>query len=110
MRLDCRTFSFDEAAWRRARRSLEDEAPTDDQRLADALIKCRTLIGKTRSEVTSLLGEPDDGGSLSEEETRRELVYSTGPQRDSAFAIDSEWLTILLDRGGRVRSVELAAD
>ena len=109
-RLDCRTFSFDEAAWRRARRSLEDEAPTDDQRLADALIKCRTLIGKTRSEVTSLLGEPDDGGSLSEEETRRELVYSTGPQRDSAFAIDSEWLTILLDRGGRVRSVELAAD
>jgi hypothetical protein len=57
--------------------------------------------------VTALLGPSDDGGVLSEEETRRELVYSTGPQRDSAFAIDSEWLTILLDRGGRVRSVEL---
>jgi len=105
--LDCRTFSFDEAAWRRAQRPLEEEVPTDDQRLADALIKCRTLIGRTRSEVTALLGPSDDGGLLSEEETRRELVYSTGPQRDSAFAIDSEWLTILLDRGGRVRSVEL---
>jgi hypothetical protein len=109
-RLDCRTFRFDPAAWRRARRSLKDDAPTADQRLADALIKCRTLIGKPRSEVIALLGPSDSGGVPLDDDRRSELAYATGPQRGSCIAIDSEYMTIYLDRGGRVRLVELAAD
>lgn len=102
-RLDCRTFRFDPAAWRRAQRSLEDEAPTASQRLADALIKCRSLLGRTREEVTEMLGAPDPTeGILTKREARRELSYTTGPER-SFISIDSEVMTILLDREGRVR-------
>ena len=108
-RIDCRTFRFGPAAWRRAQRSLEDEAPTASQRLADALIKCRSLLGRTREEVTEMLGAPDPTeGILTKREARRELSYTTGPER-SFISIDSEVMTILLDREGRVRTVELGA-
>lgn len=32
--------------------------------------------------------------------TGRDLIYVTGPERDSLFSIDSEWLLIWVDENG----------
>ena len=66
------------------------------------------LPRKTRSEVINLLGsaaekmDPDgEGPSLS---------FPTGPQRDSYFAIDYEWLIIEFDEQGIFKNSQVRSD
>jgi len=42
--------------------------------------------------------------------TGRDLIYVLGPQRDSYFTIDSEWLLIWLDKKGRFARYTIAND
>lgn len=62
--------------------------------LADVVSK---LPGQSRSTLEVMLGLSLDTGYF--KDSGRNLIYITGPQRDSVFAIDSEWLLIWLDEG-----------
>jgi outer membrane protein assembly factor BamE (lipoprotein component of BamABCDE complex) len=57
------------------------------------------LPGKTRAEIEAILGSPEETSCFAN--TGRDLIYSTGPERDTPFSIDSEWLLIWLDDQGR---------
>ncbi len=61
-------------------------------RMADQLVKNKTLIGLSKSEVLNLLGDPGSHGYFK----KFDLVYWLGPER-SFISIDSEWLAILID-------------
>jgi hypothetical protein len=87
--------------WRRATRKFAVEGfPTRQQVLADDLVRCKMLRGMTRQEVERLLGD-DDGASGD-----RYLSYGIGPQRDSFFQIDDEFLSIEFDRRGIFRRAD----
>jgi hypothetical protein len=57
------------------------------------------LPGKTRREIEALLGP--SSATWYFEDTGRDLIYMTGPERDTPFSIDSEWLLIWLDQNDR---------
>jgi hypothetical protein len=44
------------------------------------------------------------------ESTGRDLIYILGPQRDSLFGIDSEWLLIWLDDSGHFERYDIYTD
>lgn len=81
---------FDQTAWKNA-------GPNDyvRNRMADRMIAHRTLIGKTRDEITELFGQPDrdlQEGTMS---------YCLGPER-GFISIDSEWLAVHFNTSGQV--------
>jgi hypothetical protein len=100
---------FDSAAWQQedAAEFSDDGDITPRQKMLGDLIT-RVLPRKNREEVVALLG-PSTETSFSRE-SGRHLVYATGPQRDSFFALDSEWLLIWFDEAGRFERYEVAAD
>lgn len=103
-KLNCSSFRFDEAQWRRLARDEATTTPTRRQRLADALIKCRTLLGLSSDEAAHLLGRPDN--AIAE---AGELSWQTGPERNY-IAIDNEHLVLRLDRRRRIGSAKLNTD
>ena len=42
--------------------------------------------------------------------TGRDLIYVTGPERDSVFGLDSEWLLIWLDGQGAYKRHAIVTD
>jgi hypothetical protein len=62
----------------------------------------------TRETIVSLLG-PTEGDDLFDS-TGRDLSYRLGPQHDSMFAIDDDWLLIWLDDHGQFQRFEIRAD
>ena len=40
----------------------------------------------------------------------RDLIYLLGPERDSMFGVDSEWLLIWLDGSGRFERYQVWTD
>ncbi|WP_202943211.1 hypothetical protein [Thiobacillus denitrificans] len=56
------------------------------------------LPGKSRYALEVMLGPSLDTSYF--KDSGRDLIYITGPQRDSLFAIDSEWLLIWVDDKG----------
>ncbi len=89
---------FDRASWLAAdARSGVSGLPSSRQAmLADAL---RQLPGRRRAEIEALLGPSSQAAHF--QSTGRDLIYRTGPQRDSFMGIDDEWLLIWLDKRGR---------
>jgi hypothetical protein len=82
--LRCSPFKFDEARWDSAGFSL------DRARIANALVRCGTLKGKTRAEVADLLGIKPNYNSLD--------LWSTGTDLwDRAYQLDINY-----DRDDRV--------
>jgi hypothetical protein len=63
---------------------------------------------KSKASIIALLG-PSDGGDYFAE-SGRDLIYHMGPQRDSVFAIDDEWLLIWFDSTDRVSRYEVWSD
>ena len=88
---------FDHEAWSDA--GSANHIPGDitprQKMLADVVKKLPRLH---RSEIEKMLGPTLDTAYF--QSTGRDLVYLTGPQRDSLFRIDSEWLLIWLDGNG----------
>jgi hypothetical protein len=99
---------FDRAAWNHPRSSdsVEGDITPRQKMLADVVN--RVLPGKTRQEIEEKLGASLDSPYFGS--SGRDLIYVTGPERDSMFAIDSEWLLIWLDESGRFERYEIATD
>lgn len=73
--------------------------------LADVVSK---LQGQSRSTLEVMLGPSLDTGYF--KDSGRDLIYITGPQRDSVFAMDSEWLLIWLDDKGIYKRHAIVTD
>jgi hypothetical protein len=74
------------------------------QLLADDLVRCGQLKGKSYRQVIALLGRPLEG--------RRQpgahyADWMLGAERDSMFQVDSEYLTLRFDAADRLRSARL---
>lgn len=71
--------------------------------LADDLIRCRILNGKSVAQTEAIIGAPGErstnGGSTS-------FVYGLGPERDSFFQVDDELLLVEFV-GDKVASVSI---
>lgn len=74
-------------------------------RIADQLVRHRTLEGKTREEVTALLGPVAETTYFSD----RDMVYHLGSER-GWLKIDSEWLVLKLDESGVVEDSKIVRD
>jgi hypothetical protein len=74
-------------------------------RMADDLIRTQKLLGLTRHEVVTLLGEPPKTEYFKE----FDLVYFLGPER-GFMGVDSEWLVLKLGPDGRVNRATIARD
>lgn len=87
------------ADWKRAKQQPDDQFPTEQQLLADDLIRCKQLRrGMTWAAVAKLLGNAG-------KRPGRDLSWMLGPQRDSVFQVDGEFLSVAFDRKRKVRSV-----
>ncbi len=77
---------FDREIWASA-----DYSSGKRNQMVDEILRTRMLIGKSRTEVVALLGEPPATDYFSE----WDLVYVLGPERE-LMSIDSEWLVLRL--------------
>lgn len=66
------------------------------------------LPGHNRQELEKMLGSSLETSHF--QSSGRDLIYVTGPQRDSLFAMDSEWLLIWLDDTGKFARYEIVND
>jgi hypothetical protein len=73
--------------------------------MVDDVLARHPMVGRSRTEVVALLGEPKPTSYFSE----YGLVYWLGPER-SLTSIDSEWLVMRLDSVGRVTQAGLVTD
>lgn len=71
------------------------EATPRQKMLANAIAQ---LPNKSRADLEAMLGPSMDSNYF--KGTGRDLIYVTGPERDSFFGIDSEWLLIWVDDKG----------
>lgn len=99
--------AFDRGVWLDpASASDVNENITPRQKmLADVVSK---LPSQNRSALEMMLGTSLDTGYF--KESGRDLIYLTGPQRDSFFGIDSEWLLIWLDENGIYKRHAIVSD
>jgi hypothetical protein len=101
-------LTFDAKVWQDPRSSefIRDDITPRQKMLRDVV---RNVIpGRTGAEVETLLGPSLDSPYF--DDMGRDLIYQTGPQRDSLFAIDSEWLLIWLDHEGSVVRFRIVSD
>ena len=74
-------------------------------RMADGLLRSEILLGKSRTEIETMLGPPTSTDKFRDSG----LVYWLGPER-GFISIDSEWLTLDFDQTGKVRDARIVAD
>ncbi len=94
---------FDAGRWRASPSEFSLESTR--LRMADDLIRSCQLHGRTRAQVTALLGPPEETGYFND----HDLVYHLGHER-GFFGIDSEWLVLSLDDHELVSEARLTAD
>ena len=68
----------------------------------------QVLPGSHHSQIEHTLGASLDTPYF--RSTGRDLIYMTGPERDSLFGIDSEWLLIWLDESGHFKRFAVMVD
>lgn len=101
---------FDSATWKATKGDTSDYAPR--LYMVDYLMERQLLLGKTKSEVLELLGEPDRANAGVRQDVvsyDRDLIYWLGPER-SFLRIDSEMLVIDIGDDGLVTGVYLETD
>jgi hypothetical protein len=102
----CSSYSVDRAEWRSALAGATDQSPpTEAEKIADDIVRCRMLVGLREKEVRALLGKPDLPASNL---PGWDFGYFLGSER-SRPAIDTEALVIEL-RSGRVQKAEIHTD
>jgi hypothetical protein len=100
--------AFDPVEWKADHSSdARDGGPSIRQEMLRDIVT-RILPGKTRSDLEELLGPSLVTPYF--RDTKRDLIYFLGPERDSYFKIDSEWLLIWLDAQGRFHDYQIATD
>jgi len=98
---------FDQSVWMRDESSHGAGGDiTNRQKMLGDVIRS-VVVNGTKESITECLGSPDSGVFSS---LNPGLLYITGPQRDSFFAIDSEWLLIWFDENGRTLRYEIRSD
>ena len=88
------------AKWREGEDSVR-------QQMLGSLIN-ENLAGKSREQVINLLGSPST--KMDPDGEGPSLSYPTGPQRESYFGVDYEWLIIQFDSKNNYKSYYLASD
>ncbi len=78
--------------------------PTFRQLLADDVIRCDLLISADKEAVKAMLGKPS---SREEYRSNEYWDYVTGPERDSIFQIDPEYLSVRFGKSDLVKMVYL---
>ena len=73
--------------------------------LADVV---KRLPGQSRGQIEDMLGPSLDTTYF--KSTGRDLIYITGPERDSPFRIDLEWLLIWVDENGIYKRHAIVSD
>ncbi|HXG66774.1 MAG TPA: hypothetical protein VNO70_16855 [Blastocatellia bacterium] len=96
-------MTFDSTAWQQKYRQ-ESDGPMRI-RMVDDLLNRHDFRGMSRSEVVSLLGEPDKAEIFPE----WDMVYWLGPERH-VISIDSEGLAFRLDEQKRISEYRLVTD
>jgi len=88
---------FDREAWLdpESANYISGDITPRQKMLAEVVKKLPRL---RRSEIENMLGPTLDTAYF--QNTGRDLIYITGPERDTLFGIDSEWLLIWLDENG----------
>lgn len=99
---------FDGQVWRdKSSAEYVNGDITPRQKMLGAVI-AEVVQGGDKESIVEQLGPPDAVSFFSE--LSPSLIYCTGPQRDSFFRIDSEWLLIWLDEQGRTKRYEIRSD
>jgi len=101
-RYPCRQARVTADAWEAATRSRSNAFPTRMQVLADDLVRCKQLRGKTYRQVRALLGRPEESEIT---KGKRYADWQIGPERDSFFQVDSEYLAISFGTDGVLDSI-----
>lgn len=99
---------FDATAWKKP--SSFDYRPgdiTERQKMLGDVIR-QIVVNGNQHDIIAKLGPSEGDGFFSS--SGRDLIYCTGPQRDSPFPIDSEWLLIWFDPNGRTSRYEIWSD
>jgi hypothetical protein len=74
--------------------------PSRLQVLADDIVRCKLLAGKTYHEVQAVVGR----GNAHREHHRHYIEVAVGERRDSFIPIDPEYFTLRFDRDDVFRS------
>src|SRR5687767_10445498 len=99
---------FDSAQWKgeAASESAGDDISVRQKMLGDVV--GNLLPGRDRRGLEEMLGPSLDTPYFAN--TGRDLIYLLGPERDSMFGVDSEWLLIWLDDSGRFERYQVWTD
>ena len=93
----CGHFSFDREQWDRGQQNGDESEISGRERIADALLSCETLVGKSREYVREQLGG----------DARAQTFY-VGVVNDSFGPGDAQYLLVRYDEGEVVKSVGLS--
>jgi len=98
---------FDRAIWLdpASTEYREGDITPRQKMLADVISR---FPGKSRVEIERMLGPSLDTQYF--KSTGRDLIYVSGPERDSFFSIDSEWLLIWIDEKGIYKRHAIVTD
>ena len=102
-RYPCSEAAFTREEWERPG-AIRGGFPTRQQLLADDVIRCHMLDGRTEAQVRELLGKPHD---VYRQDGVRYLDWQIGEERDSFIQIDGESLSIAIGRDGLFKSAEI---
>ena len=95
---------FDSDVWKNT--PAEFSLESTRLKMVDDFLDKYFIVGMSRDEVISLIGEPDQ----TEYFKSYEMVYMLGQETDSYFAIDSQWLVLDLNDSERVVSYNIVTD
>lgn len=99
----CADFRFPQQDWTsQANDRVQPGQLTPRQRIADRVVECDVLAGRSIRAVVALLGRPDERGG-----SPLMASYWLGDER-GPVQIDSEYLNVTFGSGGRVRDVAIA--
>jgi len=86
-------LKFDSAIWKADEaKPLPKDLVTSRQKMLKDLVE-NVLLNKSREEIVNLLGQSTETSNF---RGKYDLIYRLGPERDSVFGLDYEWLLIHL--------------
>ncbi|MFM1801963.1 MAG: hypothetical protein RJA81_1315, partial [Planctomycetota bacterium] len=80
---------------------------TTRQKMLGSVVQILLRDGNRQSIIANL-GPPENNGFFAT--SGCDYIYRTGPQRDSIFPIDDEWLLIWFDSNGNTLRYEISSD
>ena len=99
-RYPCKDAHVTPRAWAAASHQRGDAFPSRLKVLADDIVRCKLLAGKTYHQVQALVGR----GNAHREHHRHYIEIAVGERRDSFISIDPEYFTLRFDRDDVFRS------